>query len=160
MIRKDCRSVLAACGPSSVNTKSLMHQSGELRQTLISIIAQIYINFFSIMSTDLRPMFYSSIGRLLRQPSHTSRQSSCGDANWCIPKPTASSYTCRGENLLDNKMKKLKWAENLFEGNSYCTNKFTLAFFPRFSLQYMNYGCRDTRTQMKKKTKGGEKGQR
>jgi hypothetical protein len=43
VIRKDCRSVLAACGPSSVNTKSLMRQSGELRQTLISIIAQVYI---------------------------------------------------------------------------------------------------------------------
>ena len=42
VIRKDyhCRCVLAACGPSSVNTKSLMRQSGELRP-MISIIAQI-----------------------------------------------------------------------------------------------------------------------
>lgn len=38
VIRKDCRKVLAACGPSSIE-KGLMHQSGELRHTSISIDA-------------------------------------------------------------------------------------------------------------------------
>lgn len=106
-------------------------------------------------------MFDSPIGCLLRQPLHTSRQffiEKGGDANWCIPKPTASSYTYKVlKNYLD-KMEKSKVNRKIYsEGDSYCTNKSTLTFLPRFSLQYMNYSCRDTRTQMKKKTKGEEK---